>query len=147
MFEENPTKIIEGEQNGLRNEEKEETAPERQIVPPKKLLNFNRPITEAEKIVDIEKAGQTTLQREIVVYLRRISRNLDILVLFLLIFFAIWTSRNISNSEVLLSLFSGIVTLALTAVQLLIPKGKWAERTLSRITKKNLDDNYRTIME
>lgn len=107
---------------------------------------FGNPINEKEKLKTAQKCGQTTIQREIVVNLRRIARNLDIIIMLLVLFLMAWTTLNIKNHDILLSLFTGFATLILAFVQILIPKGRWAERALQKILKKNLDENYRTLI-
>lgn len=148
MFSEEPTRdFLQEQNNGLQTEkaiENEEENKEKVIIPPKKSF-FDKKITDKEKIQDIKKVGQTTLQREMVICLRRIVKNLDILCLVILSFFIIWTTKNFLSEDILSALFTGIAAFLLGLAQIILPKGRWAEQVLFKLLKKNLDNSYRTI--
>jgi hypothetical protein len=154
-LEEIPTRIIENKETidfnekAIASEDKSlENIEESSLQPLKPVAKnlFSKKIDEKEKIKTAQKCGQTTIQREIVVNLRKIARNLDIIIMLLVVFLTAWTTLNIHNKEILFSIFTGFATLILAFVQILIPKGRWADQVLQKILKKNLDENYRTII-
>lgn len=139
-----------GSEKDQRIDGQEKPDQEKMILPPpvdvpRRHLMFDRPITEKEKITDTQKVGQTTLQREMVICLRRIVKNLDIMCLLILIFFIVWTTKNISNDEMITGVLTGIASFLLGFAQILLPKGRWAEQILFKLLKKNIDSNYRTF--
>lgn len=74
----------------------------------------------------LEKAGKTTITREMARSLKRIADNMDLLVLLLTVACAIWAGISLGNKEYLEAIFPIILTFFLTLATYVIPKSTFS---------------------
>ena len=80
-------------------------------------------ITEEQKREYLEKAGRTTILREIARNLKRIKRNMDLVLGLLTVFFAIITGLMLGYKEYIITIVPAIITLVLGIVTYTLPSG------------------------
>ena len=96
----------------------------------KEVEKINRPkafplkkITEEQKEKYLQDAGKTTILREIARNLKRIKRNLDVILLIMTIMFAIVTGILLGYKEYIMSTIPALVTLILAIITYTLPPG------------------------
>ena len=124
MFEEK----IEGIKKKEKIEKVEGIMPVAEVK--KELEKITRPkafplkkITDAQKEKYLQDAGRTTILREIARNLKRIKRNLDVILLIMTIMFAVVTGMLLGYKEYIISTIPALVTLILAIITYTLPPG------------------------
>lgn len=122
--------------------EEEPTKPAKKETDKKKKLGVTE-ITDEERKAGLSQAmGEKTLMRKTIVWLRRVKRNLDFVVLLLLVICAILAGGFFFKGQVPAGLVSTIVLVILGVASYFMPKGAYSQAVIDKLNRTIYGDDY-----